>query len=184
MQHPLMETKTHEQQIYQGYILRLDTWQVQLPDGQPAERDIVVLKGASAVVPITEDGKIILVQQSRVAVDRVTLELPAGKLNSADEDPLEAAKRELSEETGCRADCWQKLTVMEAAPAFCTERVHIYLAQGLTYSSAHPDEGEFVAPVQIPLQEALQRVMDGTLRDAKTCIGILMASQLLNHSNE
>ena len=161
----LREIPFEKETIFEGHILHVEKWQVTCPNGHTAPREIVVHKGAAAVVPVYDDGTTLLVRQHRVSVDRVTLEIPAGKLDSADEDPLECAKRELSEETGLLADSWKKLTVLETTPGFCNERIHLYLATGLKQGETHPDEDEFVATTRMPLAEAVARVMDGTFRD-------------------
>ena len=100
----LMEHLESRRVVFPGVILRLEHWQVRLPDGEPALREVACLNGASAVVALDEEDRIFLVRQSRVAVGRLTLELPAGKLDGPDEDPLACARRELEEETGLRAD--------------------------------------------------------------------------------
>ena len=96
------------------------------------------------------------------------------------EDPLLCAQRELSEETGYIADSWRKLTVLETTPGFCNERIHIYLATGLKPGDTHPDEDEFVATTRMPLKEAVAKVMDGTFRDGKTALAIMMAAAASN----
>lgn len=110
----------------------------------------------------------------------MTLEIPAGKLDGADEDPFVCAQRELSEETGLTADHWRKLTVLETTPGFCNERIHLYLATGLHAGKTHPDEDEFVCTLRMPLSDAVQKVMDGTFRDGKTALALLMVQQLLS----
>lgn len=173
----LKETIVSRELIFPGHVIRVEQWQVKLPDGGIAPREIVLHRGASAVVALDEENRMILVRQHRVAVDRVTLEIPAGKLDTDDEDPLLCAKRELEEETGLRADQWSKLFVLETTPGFCNERIHLYMASGLHEGHSHPDEDEFVATQRIPLSEALQMVMCGELHDGKTALGILMAAQ-------
>ena len=126
-----------------------------------------------------EDGTTLLVRQHRVSVDRVTLEIPAGKLDSWDEDPYDCAVRELEEETGLRADSFELLTNVVTTPGFCTEHIGLYLATGLSQHEDHPDDDEFLHVVKMPLKEAVSRVMSGELRDAKTAVGILMAWQKL-----
>ena len=110
----------------------------------------------------------------------MTLEIPAGKLDGADEDPFVCAQRELSEETRLTADHWRKLTVLETTPGFCNERIHLYLATGLHAGKTHPDEDEFVCTLRMPLSDAVQKVMDGTFRDGKTALALLMVQQLLS----
>ena len=154
------------------------------PNGHPATREIVVHKGAAAVVPVFEDGTTLLVRQHRVAVDRVTLEIPAGKLDSAGEDPLDCAVRELREETGLSAQRMTLLTSLLTTPGFCTEKIAIYLAQGLSQGETHPDEDEFLGLVRIPLDEAVAMVMRGELRDSKTICGLMMAREVLRAQKE
>ena len=165
--------------IYDGKILHVERWQVTCPNGRSAVREIVVHKGAAAVVPVYPDGTTLLVRQHRVAVDRVTLEIPAGKLDSVSEDPLDCAVRELEEETGLRAGRMTLLTSLLTTPGFCTEKIAIYLAQDLTQGQTHPDEDEFLDLVRIPLEEAVARIMRGEIRDSKTICGLLMAKEAL-----
>lgn len=183
----LTETFLDSQVVYPGVIIRLEHWQVRLPNGETALREVAVHPGASAVVALDEDGQVILVRQHRIAVGRLTLEIPAGKLDGPDEDPFLCAQRELSEETGLTADHWRKLTVLETTPGFCNERIHLYLATGLRQHEAHPDQDEFVDVRRMPLGDAVAKVMDGTFRDGKTALALLMASALQgasNHTNE
>ncbi len=171
----LIETYKSGETVFDGKIIRLEHWQVELPNGKTALREVACHPGAAAVVALDEEENIILVHQYRAPVHRLTLEIPAGKLDSADEDPFLCAKRELSEETGFLADHWEKLTVLETTPGFCNERIHIYLATGLHVGDVHPDEDEFVATTRMPLSEAVSKVMDGTFRDGKTALAIMMA---------
>lgn len=174
----LTEHIISKETVYPGVIIDLEHWQVTLPNGEKALREIACHRGASAVVAIDKDEQIILVRQHRIAVDRVTLEIPAGKLDSINEDPFVCAKRELSEETGLDAAEWSKLTVLETTPGFCNERIHMYMAEGLTQGKTHPDEDEFVAVTRMKLSDALAAVMRGDIRDGKTIVGIMMACQL------
>lgn len=176
----LTETVVSRESVYPGAIIHLEHWQVTLPDGSQALREVACHPGASAVVALDEDNQLILVRQCRVAVGRITTEIPAGKLDSPTEDPFLCAQRELSEETGLTAAHWQKLTVLETTPGFCNERIHLYLATGLSQGQCHPDEDEYVDVVRMPLQEAVKAVLSGDLRDGKTALGILMAAQLVS----
>ena len=165
--------------IYDGKILHVERWQVTCPNGKAATREIVVHKGAAAVVPVYEDGTTLLVRQHRVAVDRVTLEIPAGKLDSVGEDPHDCAVRELEEETGLHAGRMTLLTSLLTTPGFCTEKIAIYLAQDLSQGQTHPDEDEFLSLVRMPLEEAVAMIMRGEIRDGKTICGLLMAKEAL-----
>lgn len=172
----LLEHLVSKEVVYPGAIIRLEHWDVTLPNGDHALREVACHPGASAVVALDDEGQLIMVRQMRIAVGRLTTEIPAGKLDSAQEDPLDCARRELSEETGLEAGHWEKLTCMETTPGFCNERIHLYLATDLRQGAAHPDEDEFVDLLRIPLEEAVRKVMDGTFRDGKTCLGIMMAA--------
>ena len=156
--------------LYDGKVVHLERWQVSLPNGQTAVREVIKHIGAAAVVPIDSEGYITLVRQHRVAIDEMTWEIPAGKLDLPDEDPLFCARRELEEETGLNAEHWQLLSRVVTTPGFCTERISIYLATG-------PDE--FVRVKKIPFAEAVQAVLRGELFDQKTALGILLAKAAL-----
>lgn len=180
----LREVVTERKVVFPGKIIRLEHWQVRLPNGEAALREVACHPGASAVVALDKQEQVILVRQHRVAIDRVTLEIPAGKLDSPTEDPFVCAQRELSEETGFTAAEWQKLTCIETTPGFCNERIHLYLARQLQPGACHPDEDEFVSVLRMPLAEAVSLVMDGTIQDSKTAIGLLMAARLLADSHK
>ena len=183
----LTEKLLSKEVVFPGKIIRLEHWQVALPNGEPTLREVACHPGASAVVALDDEGQIILVRQHRIAVGRLTLEIPAGKLDSPDEDPFLCAQRELSEETGMTARNWQKLTCLETTPGFCNERIHIYLATGLEQGDCHPDEDEFVSVTRMPLAQAAANVMNGTFRDGKTALAIMMAAALKGvfiHSND
>ncbi len=165
--------------IFDGKVVHLERWQVSLPNGKTAEREIIKHIGAAAVVPIDEEGYITLVRQHRVAIDEMTWEIPAGKLDLPGEDPLCCARRELEEETGLNADNWQLLSRVVTTPGFCTERISIYLATCLSQHKAHTDPDEFVRVKKIPFETAVQQVLQGKLYDQKTALGILLAKAAL-----
>ena len=106
--------------------------------------------------------------------------MPAGKLDGADEDPFVCAQRELSEKTGLDAYRWRKLAVMERTPGWCNERMHLYLAGGRQGGKTQTEEDEVVCTLRMPLSDAVQKVMDGTIRDGKTALALLMVQQLLS----
>jgi len=180
----LREIPFEKETIFEGAILHVEKWQVTCPNGHAAPREIVVHRGAAAVVPVYDDGTTLLVRQHRVSVDRVTLEIPAGKLDSWDEDPLECAVRELREETGLKAEKMTLLTSVLTTPGFCTEKIGIYLAQGLTQGDMDLDEDEFLGVVRMPLSEAVDMVMRGDIRDGKTICGLLMAKAVIDQQKE
>ena len=175
----IMEKNLSRERVFDGIILHIDHVTNQLPNGKAAKREIAVHVGASAVLPIDGEGNIYLVRQFRAPIDQILLEIPAGKLDSVDEDRLLAAKRELKEETGLEAESWLHLTDTFTTPGFSNERISLYLARDLHQSDACPDEDEFLNLVKLPFKEALDMVLRGEIRDAKTQIAICMASHLI-----
>ncbi len=175
----LKEVYLSGETIFDGKVVHLERWEVGLPNGNTAIREVIKHIGAAAVVPVDSDGNITLVRQHRVAIDEMTWEIPAGKLDFADEDPLMCARRELEEETGLNADNWQLLSRVVTTPGFCTERISIYLATGLSQHHAHTDPDEFLFVKKIPFSDAVQEVLQGKLFDQKTALGILLAKEAL-----
>ncbi|MDD3573294.1 MAG: NUDIX hydrolase [Eubacteriales bacterium] len=165
--------------LFDGKIITVEHWQVLLPDGREASREIVLHKGGAAVVPVDQQGCVTLVRQHRVAIDEMMLEIPAGKLDYEGEDPFACVQRELAEETGLVAGKWQKLAHVVSTPCFCTERIALYLATELRQSAPRPDRDEFLNVVRMPLKDAVAQVFQGKIHDAKTCLGLLMAQQVL-----
>ena len=175
----IMEKNLSRERVFDGIILHIDHVTNQLPNGKAAKREIAVHVGASAVLPIDGEGNIYLVRQFRAPIDQILLEIPAGKLDSVDEDRLLAAKRELKEETGLEAENWLHLTDTFTTPGFSNERISLYLARDLHQGDTCPDEDEFLNLVKLPFREALDMVLRGEIRDAKTQIAISMASHLI-----
>ena len=175
----LKEVYLSGERIFDGTIIEVEKWRVRLPDGREAVREVVLHKGAAAVVPVDDQGYVTLVRQHRVVNDQFTWEIPAGKLDYTGEDPLCCAQRELEEETGLKALHWQWLTQVITTPGFCTERISLYLATGLSQHAMHQDEDEFLRLTRMPLDEAVGRVMKGEMPDLKTCCGLLMAHKVL-----
>lgn len=176
----LRETILSSREVFHGKLINVEHWQVSLPNGKEALREIVRHNGAAAIVPVDDEGNVTLVRQHRIAAGRFTWEIPAGKLDSPEEDPFHAAQRELEEETGLRAENWQLLSRIDTTPGFCTERIALYLATGLSQHRTHPDEDEFLNLTKMPLREAVDLCMRGELRDAKTLVGLLMADRALH----
>ena len=175
----IIETPVSRERVFDSLIIHVDRAMYRLPNGAVKPREIAVHPGASAVVAVDGEGMVTLVRQFRAALDRVTLEIPAGKLDAPVEDRLDAARRELSEETGLKAAKWTHLTDMASTPGFCSEVISIYLAEELSQGETHPDDDEFLNVIRMPLEEACKRVMDGEIGDSKTICGLLMARSVL-----
>ena len=180
MYEDLREVPVSEEIVFKGVLIDVSHMQVTLPNGKTAKREIVHHKGGAAVVPVDNEGNVYMVRQHRVAVDELTLEIPAGKLEYKGADTRESAIRELEEETGLRAEKVEFLINAIPTPGYCNETLGIYLATGLSQHEDHPDADEFLHVVKMPLKEAFERTMAGEFRDAKTAIGILMALNRLN----
>lgn len=175
----LTETQTESQEIFDGVILHVYKDTVQLPNGHSATREVIRHVGAVGVIPVTDDGKVIIERQFRYPLNQIITEIPAGKLDSFTEDRLSAAKRELEEETGYTAKEWIPLGDYYPTPAYCDERITLYLARGLTQGQRHLDEDEFLNFEAVPLTQLVAEVMDGTITDGKTQVAILKAARLL-----
>lgn len=171
------DAELHEEVIdseiaWRGKIFDVERLQVRLPNGHTSVRDVVRHRGAAAVVALTTSGKIALVRQYRTSLGRVTVEIPAGKLDPG-EDPLECAKRELKEETGFVAGRIAYLTTIATSCGFADELIHIYLATQLSFEGARPDDDEFLNVDLVPVGELVDAVLDGKIEDAKTVVGAL-----------
>ena len=153
--------------------LRVDT--VELAGGRHATREVVEHGDVVAIVPLLEDGDLLLVRQYRLPTEQVMLEVPAGGVDG-DETPEDAAQRELREECGQRAGRLEHLGGFYVSPGFCSEFVHVFLATELEPSPLRPDADEQLAVVRVPFGEALRLVSAGEIRDAKTIIGLTWAA--------
>ncbi len=167
----LEEKTSSSERIYEGKIIKVRIDEVILPDGRKGKREIVEHSGAVAILPIDEQYRVWLVRQYRKAVGQVLLEIPAGTLEIG-EDPLDCARRELEEETGLRADTWEKLLEYYCAPGFCDEKSHIYIARNFFSGTANPDGDEFLEVVQMPLEAAYELISTGQIIDGKSIIAI------------
>ena len=137
--------------VFPGKIIRVEHWHVRLPNGETALREVACHPGAAGIVALDDDGNVILVRQHRIAVGRLTLEIPAGKLDSASEDPLDCATRELREETGAVASELIPLGPFYPAAAYSDEVIWMYLARGLTFGEQQLDDDEFLNLQAVPL---------------------------------
>ena len=175
----LAEVKTGSKEIFDGVILHVFKDTVQLPNGRPATREVIRHVGAVGVIPVTDDRKVIIERQFRYPLNSVITEIPAGKLDSFTEDRLSAAKRELEEETGYTAEEWIPMGDYYPTPAYCDERITLYLARGLKQGQRHLDEDEFLNFEAVPLAELLADVMEGRITDGKTQVAVLKAARIL-----
>ncbi len=171
----MTERKVSSETVFRGKILHVAVDSVTLPNGEPATREIVLHRGAVAVVPITDNEEIICVRQFRYVHGEVLLEIPAGKLEESDTDIREAALRELEEETGAKCKTLDYMGVFYPTPAICSEKIHLYMARGLTFGETHPDDDEFLEIERIPLRELVHMVMRGEIPDSKTQACVLRA---------
>ena len=170
----LIEESVSSEEIYHGKVVHLFKDTVRLPNGKHAIREVIRHPGAVAVVPITEEGNVILVRQYRYPFAETMLEIPAGKLD-AGEDIEACARRELSEETGMEAAELVSLGVFYPSVAVMDEKIHLFLARGLTQSAAHPDDDEFLHVETRPLEELVQDILSGSIPDGKTQTAVLKA---------
>lgn len=174
-----LERKT----IFEGKVLRLYLDKVRLPNGAEAEREVVLHRGAVAMVALDEAGEVFLVRQFRHATATDLVEIPAGKLADG-EDPGECARRELMEEIGYDAEDWTRLASFYTSPGFSDEMLHLFLARGLNPAEAEADEDEFLEVLRLPLAEAMSMVSRGEIEDAKTVAGLALAALYLEGKYE
>ena len=160
--------------VFGGKLLQVYSDGIRLPGGNEAVREYIKHPGAACVVPVNEKNEVLMVRQFRYPFRRVLLEVPAGKLD-AGEDPAFAAKRELKEETGAAAAQMTYLGPFYPTCAYSDEVIHMYLATGLTFGEAAPDEDEVIEPECIPLKTLVDMVMEGKIADGKTQSALLKA---------
>lgn len=173
----LFEKKIASEPLYDGKILKLRKDTVELENGETAFREVVEHSGGVCVLPLTEDGQVLLVRQFRYAFGEVLLEVPAGKLNPG-EDHRECGLRELLEETGVIPSSFEYMGVLYPTTAYLTEIIHMYIAKGLQFAEQNLDADEFLDVVKLPFEEALEKILTGEMKDSKTQI-LLMKARLL-----
>lgn len=173
------ETCDKSTEIFKGRVLRLVKDDITLPNGRKSVREVIRHKGAVCVVPVTDKGEVVIVKQYRYPFDEVLVEIPAGKLDTVDEIPLEAAKRELHEETGAVADSIKYLGAYYGSPAILDEKIYMYLAEGLHFGEQELDDDEFVETERIPLEKLCTMIMNGEVPDGKTQAAVLRAAVIL-----
>lgn len=171
----LEEKFISREEIFEGKILKVVRDKVTLPNGKEASREMCLHIGGVAVLPLLSDGRVVMERQYRYPHGRVFLEIPAGKLNFCGEPPLDAAMRELREETGAIAKSYTPLGVIDTTPALINEKISLFLAEDISFEEAELDEDEFINLELIPLETIYNMVMTGKIRDAKTQLAVLKA---------
>lgn len=169
----LIETKVSSECVYQGKLLHVRSDTVRLPDGKLATREYVIHPGAVLIVPVLDDGRLVVERQFRYPVGEVLLEFPAGKLDPG-EDPLTTGKRELIEEAGYAAATWTPLGKVHSVVGYSSEAIDFYVAEDLTEVGAKLDDGEFLEIGTMTLDDMLAALDRGEITDAKTVAALLL----------
>ena len=174
----LTEHRVSTEQVFDGALLKVHRDTVRLPDGSTGAREYIRHPGAVAIVPLFDDGRVLLERQFRYPHSREFTEIPAGKLEPG-EPHLDTAKRELLEETGYVADEWTHLGVIHTAIAYTDEAIDLFVARKLTLQKRNLDQGEFLEIFSVPFEQAIAMVRDGRISDAKSVAGLLWVRTFL-----
>ena len=175
----LAEKQIDRREIYDGVILHVVRDSVTLPNGSTSGREMVLHNGAVAIVALTDNNELIMERQFRYPFDRVIWEIPAGKIDKGETDPLTAAKRELMEETGITAGKMEFIGDYFPSPAILSERIYTYLATDLSYGETHLDEDEFLCVERVPIEKVVDMIMDNQIPDGKTQAAVLKVYKML-----
>ena len=176
----LLEEKTlNSENVFSGRLLNVFSDEIRLPNGEKAGREYIKHVGAVCIVALTDDTKVIVERQYRYPMQDVTIEIPAGKLDSKNEDPLEAARRELREETGAVAERMTYLGKFYPTPAYSDEVIHMYLAEGLDFGEQSLDDDEFLTTELLPITDLANDILSGKIPDGKTQAAILAVCRRL-----
>lgn len=176
----LEEKTVASTKIFDGKVLHVRLDDITLPNGKAATREYCHHNGAVCVIPITQDKNVICVRQYRYPFHEPLIEIPAGKLDSADELPDDAVKRELREETGAIAQRLIYLGKYYPSPAILDECIHMYAATGLSFGDTEFDDDEFIETVKIPLETLVEMTLSGNIRDGKTQVCVLRAQMMID----
>lgn len=172
----LREETIESTEAFNGKLVKLRVDRVRLPNGHETTREIVVHRGAVAIVPMIDGERIVMIRQFRQAAGEVLMEIPAGTLEPG-EDPLDCADRELQEEIGYKADRLELMFKSYLAPGYSSEMLHTFMAHGLNATRVDREPDEFIEVVEVPLTDAVKMIQSGEIKDAKTICGILMADR-------
>lgn len=176
-----MEEKTlSSKTLFDGKVIHLHLDDILLPDGKIGFREYCTHNGAVCVIPLDSDGNVICVRQYRYAIGKPLLEIPAGKLDSPEENPDDAVRRELREETGASSEKITFLGLYYGSPALLNEKIYMYLAEDLSFGDSSPDEDEFLEVIRIPLKKMVDMVLNGEIEDGKTQSAVLRAQAILD----
>jgi ADP-ribose pyrophosphatase len=178
MSDPLAETMLSTETVFDGRLLHVNRDTVRLPNGHETGREYIVHPGAVLVIPVLDDGRLVFERQFRYPLGKSFIELPAGKIDPK-EDPLVTGQRELLEETGYTAREWQVVTQLHPCIGYSNEVIHVYLARGLQAGDHRRDDDETLEIFTLSLEEAMQKVLNGEITDAKTVIALFWAEKLL-----
>ncbi len=169
----LTEKQLSKEYIYSGRVIKLRRDTALLPNGKTAEREVIEHNGGVCVAAIDDNDEVLLVRQYRYPYSEEILEIPAGKRDSIDEDPLTCGKRELREETGATASDYRFLGELYPTPGYCGEIIWLYAAKGLSFGKCEPDDDEFLKTERIKLDTLIDMIMNGDIKDAKTQAAVL-----------
>lgn len=174
----LIEKQLESEYIYEGRVINLRRDTALLPNGETAPREVIEHKGGVCVAALTDRDELLFVRQFRYPYGEVVPEIPAGKRDSLTEDPLACGKRELKEETGAKAEKWIPLGMLYPSPGYCGEIIWMYAATGLSFGEQHLDADEFLNVEKIPLERAVEMILTGEIKDAKTQVAVLKVKLL------
>lgn len=180
----LKEEKINSSMLYDGRIIKLYNDEIKLPDGKGAYREYVKHPGGVCVVPITDEGEVMLVRQYRYVYGKEIIEIPAGKRDSFSEDTLLGAKRELKEELGITAENFIYLGEFYPTPGYTDEIIYMYAATKLTFGETCPDEDEFIDAERIHIDTLTDMIMDGEIKDGKTIAAVLKVKRLMERPHQ
>lgn len=172
--------RVSREELYKGKIFTVAEDTIEFPDGSQTKWDVLLHDGAAAIVPVDDDGNIVLVEQYRCVKDGMILEIPAGKLEK-DEDPAICAARELEEETGYKARKIQKVGAIYSAVGFSDEVVEIFVASGLEEGTMNLDEDEYVNVKKFTLKEVIDMIINGQIKDSKTISAVFMVKEMVQN---